>query len=704
MNIPQAQAEGKLDADAIDPMTDAQRCEVVLKLFGACSPHNCAIKSSTVSTDDIRPDLEFFDQAHLFSHLDRTGTSFGKVTLARRLSEPTDDLQELQRRQAFVKALVDDEALFELLDNALSEIKKSEPMMLSFFSPHNDFRQGQLGSLYNDASLLGKIPGADELNKNENYLLTTEILQKGSLIFSLLNAHDRVNYANEYISFKTLSAGWAAIALFHLRPDLFARYSGPVLLLGTVTGLVAGTGYLGYKTFKKLPALMEFLRNVVARKSQTDTPPAETVTPTGEPAVNPGLLLALLAWLGKRCTAAKDTVVAGGVKAKAAWSSYSGGRRALDACHMAILTPLILYTQVRSIIDWRRNINYLQQRFMHLARAVKKMRTISLSLLRHKDLMNMTPEALPLVKLFNQGGQDEDDQSDMQRLLTMLDTGTFKGKPSFFSHFGRIAAINKIMDSSKYEWVEIFEAIGYLDVYLSTAKLIKECKNKQATFCFPDYVTSLSPILICDDFWNPLMDAEQAIPNSIALGDPARNIILTGPNTGGKSTVIKGVMLTSLCAQTLGIAPARSCKLTPFSAFNTYIRVADDVSRKLSLFAAEAERAKLLKTKIERMPRTSHSLTIIDEMYRGTAPSQAALLSFRYAKELAEIPNNISLFATHYPELIELEKETGGACHNYKVEIEKLPDGSLKRNYKLLRGWTTQNVAYEILKEARLVN
>ncbi len=714
--------DSAFEDDKDDQLTEGQKRTVVFKLFAENSLANYQSKLS-VSTDDIRKDLEFFNQSSLFSHLKRTKTVFGDVVLARRIAEPTADIEELKRRQAIVRRLVEDEKLFELFDKALTEIKKAEPVILSFFSAQNELRQQLLSPLYFDKTIWSGFPGySDDWDKDEKTLFVTEVLQKGLISFSLLSFYSRTKLSLEVINKKVLLSGWGIVFLLR-RPDIFQKIAGPALLVGV---------WFAYKNWRKknsgdqptslaallrasypnLPAGAAAAQQNHATSGATDNAQgiqlptsnaksdlSQVNVSTVPPVSTQPLDLNQLTGVNYLWNQFLAGLYRGWQRTKAGIDKFTEAQRKLSSFEMAALLPLTLYTEIKAIYMWQKKIGYLQKRLMHLGGSVRKMRSISASLLRHKELVSMMPEVRPLMHLFERGNGSQ----DMQKLLAMLESPTFKGKPSARSNFGRIAATNKLMDSTKYDWVEVFEAIGYLDVYLSTAKLMKELSGNKASYCFAEYVASDKPHLELGGFWDPLLNPDHAVPNSLSLGDPTRNIILTGPNTGGKSTVIKGIMLTTLCAQTLAIAPAQSCKITPFSSFNTYINIADNVEKGLSLFAAEVARANVLKNKIIALPQNQFGLTIIDEMFRGTAPDQAEQLSYRYADNIGNYINSICLVATHYPKLIDLEQDTHGKYHNYKVEIEKLPDGTLKRNYKLLRGSTTQNVAVDILKEQGLI-
>jgi hypothetical protein len=563
--------------------------------------------------------------------------------------------------------LLEDEELFNTLDTALTEIKKAEPVILSFFSSQNELRQQMLRSLYFDKTLWGGFPGySDEWDKNEKALLVTEGLQKGRLLWSIMSFAARTKISLEVFNAKVLGTTWGLVALLRFRPDILQQIAAPLLF-----------GGLGWSIYKY-------------RKNR--------LNPVDEEQVLLDMQFQEVPDSNEQRNWARQAADAAWQKTKNGWNKYTKMERTWNSWEMAALLPLALFNEMRTMYGWQRSIAYLQQRFQHLGESVRKMRAISASM-HSQECMRLIPEAEPLLNLFD----TERVSDDMQRLLAMLESPTFKGEHSVLSHFGRIAATNKVMDAAKYDWIEIFESIGYLDVYLSTAKLVKEFQGKQNGFCFAKYVDATTPVLSLQQFWDPLLDNERAVSNSISLANPHQNVLLTGPNTGGKSTVIKGIMLNVLCAQTLGIVPAQSCAITPFSAFNTYSRVEDDIEHELSLFAAEVQRANHLKQKIVDLPEDQFGLTIIDEMFRGTAPDNAEQLSYHYALDFGNCPNSICFMATHYPKLINLENETAGKFQNYKVEIEKLADGTLKRNYKLTRGSTTQNVALDILREQGLL-
>jgi hypothetical protein len=342
---------------------------------------------------------------------------------------------------------------------------------------------------------------------------------------------------------------------------------------------------------------------------------------------------------------------------------------------------------------------------IQLAQACKAMSKMTTFLAEKTKIKALMPECDGLFDMFENPINNSD---ELNQLLAMLRTSTFKGRsmlPSFLSHTGRIFAANRLMDVSKHEWVSVFKAIGQLDVYLSIAKLIKESEGKRVQYSFVNFIESDRPVLLLQDFWNPLINENDVVPNTITLGKSygPRSMIITGPNSGGKSVVLKSVALSVLLAQTLGITPATKAMITPFSTINSLINVTDAIPSGLSRFRAEVAQAKGLSAKLKRQRSNEFNLVVSDELFSSTSEDQAEELIYEYAKAFAT-PNNICLQATHHPKyMVQLEQEVkDGSINvfgNYKVDIDQLPEGKLKRNYKLERGVSSQKFAKKILEE-----
>ncbi|MFW5723299.1 MAG: DNA mismatch repair protein MutS, partial [Halochromatium sp.] len=143
--------------------------------------------------------------------------------------------------------------------------------------------------------------------------------------------------------------------------------------------------------------------------------------------------------------------------------------------------------------------------------------------------------------------------------------------------------------------------------------------------------------------------AEPFVPNSLTLDDETRMLIVTGPNMGGKSTVMRQVALIAVMAYAGSFVPARSAELGPIDRIFSRIGAADDLARGRSTFMVEMEEtANILNN------ATANSLVLMDEIGRGTSTFDGLSLAWACAEALAERLRAFTLFATHYFELTAL--------------------------------------------------
>ena len=145
-------------------------------------------------------------------------------------------------------------------------------------------------------------------------------------------------------------------------------------------------------------------------------------------------------------------------------------------------------------------------------------------------------ECAPLIQFFETAVPQSE---KLQELLELLKTTTFEGEPSLFSNKGAVLKAYVLLHEVKGQLEGAMAATGILDAYASLATLVKEHHDTKAGFCFPVYLRADHPSIGLTDFWHPFIDPEKVVTNTIVLGAQERNnIILTGPNEGGKSTML----------------------------------------------------------------------------------------------------------------------------------------------------------------------
>lgn len=142
---------------------------------------------------------------------------------------------------------------------------------------------------------------------------------------------------------------------------------------------------------------------------------------------------------------------------------------------------------------------------------------------------------------------------------------------------------------------------------------------------------------------------KEFVANDVEL-DARQCLLLTGPNMAGKSTLMRQVALMALLAQAGSFVPAAEAELPLFDAIYTRIGASDQLSEGLSTFMVEmTETAAMLKAATER------SLVILDEVGRGTSTFDGMCLAHSILEHLLSDVRCLTLFATHYHELTQLE-------------------------------------------------
>ena len=175
------------------------------------------------------------------------------------------------------------------------------------------------------------------------------------------------------------------------------------------------------------------------------------------------------------------------------------------------------------------------------------------------------------------------------------------------------------------------------------------------------------------------------IANDTLLTHKQRMQIITGPNMGGKSTVMRQVALIVLLASMGSHVPASSCRLGPIDAIHTRIGAADDLANAQSTFMLEmTEAAQILHS------ATPHSLVLMDEIGRGTSTFDGLALASGIAAHLHDKTQAFTLFATHYFELTEFSATHHAAVNmhvsatesgNSIVFLHELQPGPASKSY-----------------------
>jgi hypothetical protein len=274
--------------------------------------------------------------------------------------------------------------------------------------------------------------------------------------------------------------------------------------------------------------------------------------------------------------------------------------------------------------------------------------------------------------------------------------GIFNCSSYDFFSFGKLLLIKKEVDYIRNEFNILLDYVGTIDAFINLSKLVTV-----GGFCFPAYdYASKKPYIKSKDLWSLYVNNfnEQKI-NDCKMGKNIPNtMVLTGPNTSGKSTYIRNILLTILCAQTICISPCTSIVFTPFYNLFTYLDIPNISRNRESLFEAEVNRCMEFCNTLENMPSNKFTFTIMDELFTGTNPEEGIASSYSVSEYLGHFDNSIMIITTHFTELTKLAYEYPKRFMNKKFFVVKNPNGTFYRPYTIANGVSDQNIAIELLK------
>ncbi len=233
--------------------------------------------------------------------------------------------------------------------------------------------------------------------------------------------------------------------------------------------------------------------------------------------------------------------------------------------------------------------------------------------------------------------------------------------------------------------------LAQLDVLAGLAELAA-----RHGYARPEILTE--PIFEVEAGRHPVLDSILApgdfVPNDVSLGGEAGSILLiTGPNMAGKSTYIRQVALIAIMAHLGSFVPAKRARIGVVDRLFARVGATDDLSRSQSTFMVEmSETANILNN------ATPRSLVILDEVGRGTSTFDGISLAWAITEHIHDAIGCRTLFATHYHELVELEK-TKPRLKNANVAVRET-EGEIVFLYRIMPGGADQSYGIHVARLA----
>ena len=193
--------------------------------------------------------------------------------------------------------------------------------------------------------------------------------------------------------------------------------------------------------------------------------------------------------------------------------------------------------------------------------------------------------------------------------------------------------------------------------------------------------------------WHPLLEREKAVANDIILGEEYQAIVITGPNTGGKTILLKTVGVIQLMAQMgLYIPAGENSRVGVFTEIFADIGDEQSIEQNLSTFSSHMSNIVSILKQIN-----DKSLLLIDEIGSGTDPQEGSSLAIAILDYIASKQSYV-IASTHFPEL-----KAYGYDRPKTINASMEFDGdTLQPTYQLLLGVPGRSNAFDISKRLGL--
>lgn len=237
-----------------------------------------------------------------------------------------------------------------------------------------------------------------------------------------------------------------------------------------------------------------------------------------------------------------------------------------------------------------------------------------------------------------------------------------------------LAVLSQQMYTGKDELSQAFKALGEMDAIFARARFatkydgIKPELNEDTRF---EFTSARHPLLILQN------GKSRVVPNSVSLGNKERTLVITGPNTGGKTVLLKTIGLLSLMVRAgLLIPVSRGSRAALFSEIYADIGDEQSLTQSLSTFSSH------MTSIVEVVKRAREgTLALLDEIGVGTDPREGAAIARSVLEHLND-SGAITVSTTHFGQLKTLAYNLPGMV-NGSLEFD---EATLSPTYRLRTG------------------
>ena len=329
-----------------------------------------------------------------------------------------------------------------------------------------------------------------------------------------------------------------------------------------------------------------------------------------------------------------------------------------------------LFVVNKNLMAIREHLNVSVANINHLSEIVEKQKLstyhiFNQSMLKQKDTMEKILKLLQGVRPFKY------DYRNVMDLGTVLKT--------YYVIFQKEENVSALLYS--------FGLNGYVDILHGIKRQIDDQKLGVAKF------KSKSTVMKKAYYAGLIDETDSVVRNDITY---KKNILLTGPNASGKTTILKASLINIIFTQQFGYGCYASCTMKPYDVLHCYINISDSIGRD-SLFQTESKKCRAILESLKSDTKRRH-FCAFDELFSGTNPGEAVKCGHGYLRFLNKEKQRVDfILTTHYNDL----------CNKFvkSPQVDLLKMNVVKKNeickyeYLLKEGVNDVDGGVEVLKQ-----
>lgn len=283
----------------------------------------------------------------------------------------------------------------------------------------------------------------------------------------------------------------------------------------------------------------------------------------------------------------------------------------------------------------------------------------------------------------------------IQQILTLLNSiKPFKYKYQNIMELGTVMKTYYVI-FQKEEYISTllysFGFQGYINILSGIQHQIQSKRLNAAKF-----KTKKQHTVMKGAYYAGLIDTkDEIVTNEFKF---KQNMVLTGPNASGKTTILKASLINIIFSQQFGYGCYKQCILKPYDVIHCYINISDSLGRD-SLFQTESKKCRAILESLKADPKKRH-FCAFDELFSGTNPNEAVKCGHAYLDYLNKQKHRVDfLLTTHYTELCnKFDKNSKVQLCKMGVNVNK-ETGDYRYEYLLKKGINEIDGGVQVLKQ-----